>query len=241
MAQGDQNSTNAGTGTTPDSSSSDEREKHRRALILACIPAGAAVIVAIVAGIFGLATSDGKTETPPGPGPVSPPVPATSPPSPSSSGRTTPTTSPPTSGSPTKSPKPNSPVAKRWEGKADLPLERDGVSDLGLDVDKPHPSLVSVGADLNTGWFASEAIVVNSGRVVEVAGTADTVDRDTCVAQLPTSAREEEWVDAWRGNQPIGTFCFASTEGAVGVFSIDSVGPHPAYPQYVRIKVVVWE
>ncbi|CAL9563648.1 hypothetical protein SUDANB1_04682 [Streptomyces sp. enrichment culture] len=141
-----------------------------------------------------------------------------------------------------KSPKPHPSRKAQWKGPVTLPLSLNMTSREGADLDGSEPgALVAVDDDLRGNYSASPTIYVMSGRAAVVAGSAEEVDYETCERKVPTRpANGPISIEIFRGdNSPGGTYCFATSDGRLAVYEVNSVDD-PVLPGSVTVNVVVF-
>ncbi|QGV81750.1 hypothetical protein [Streptomyces ficellus] len=128
--------------------------------------------------------------------------------------------------------------APRWRGPVTLPLSLNVPSDVGAELDGKGPGrLAGVDDDLRGDYSTTPAVLVMSGRAAETGRDLDALDAPTCEASLPPLPGAPPAISAYRE----GTYCFATSSGGVGAFSITSPPALSDIPDALTVQVVLWE
>lgn len=203
----------------------------RVSITVALIAATAAIIGAVIT------SSCGRSEPPPVPPVTSDEIWSASP-----TEQDSPSPTPPDSPDAPKEDKPkqSAPAAVRWRGPVTLPFALNVASSEGMELDTKKPVLSGVDDDLRGDYQASPTVIVLSGHAAEAPGDVADLDRADCEERLPPGLSQgPAWIGVFRGNGMGGTYCFATTEGALGAFSIKSADP--ILPESVTLSVVLWD
>ncbi|MFF3244264.1 hypothetical protein ACFYWY_11135 [Streptomyces sp. NPDC002870] len=124
-----------------------------------------------------------------------------------------------------------------------LPLALNVASGEGAELDTKTPVLSGVDDDLRGDYQTTPMIRVLSGHAAEAPGDVADLGLADCEKRLhPGLAQGAAWIDVFRSNNsPGGTYCFTTTKGRVGAFSIESAGPDQVLPDSVILSVVLWQ